>query len=356
MKTLHISIIIGLAVTLLILGAGSAFASVELDAYLPINGHPVTPIFKFSKTIKIDYPSESKLETDLAGKNITVAFTENSDNNTTIKSFMEQINHNIATQVSTTSTITHLTVQYVSIISGNDKQATIYYLVTLRPTLANYVLKSGNDNVQTVLDLSWMDFNMSDPIIVTTKQYGNLEINFPLGVIQNQVPNAYHILEGTTAENLLNLNLIDAKSLVAYPIDKWNTFFDPTYTLTETAGYGYEGQKAAVTGFLYGQNDLYQVYLKDQTTDMNFTVDSKYHLTTVEKAISGTIDVEGHANAYMIEDEPVISTMIIAHAGYTGCPGCLTPDQSLFRSVLGLSLVGMAVIGFWIFYFRRFRE
>jgi hypothetical protein len=311
--------IAGLSIVLLILGTGSAFASVELDAYLPINGHPVTPIFKFSKTVTIDYSSTSKLKTDLTGRNITIAFTDDSDDNPTIKSFMEQINQNIATHGSITSTITHLTIQYASVISGDNKQATIDYLVTLRPTLTNYVLKSGSDGAPTILDLSWMGFNVKDPLVVATKQYGNLEINFPLEVLQNQLPYSYDILKDIPQDDFAKLNLIDSSPLDSHSIDQWNTLFDPTYTLDDTAGYEYAGQKVAATAFSYGQSDIYQGSEKLKTVDIDFTADSKYHLTIVERASSGTIDVEGHANGYLVQGYPTISTLIM-RTGYISSP------------------------------------
>jgi hypothetical protein len=249
-----------------------------------------------------------------------------------------------------------LTIQYEAIIHGDDKQVTIDYLVTLRPNLVNYVLNSGNGDAPTVLDVSWMGFTIKNPVMITTKQYGNLEINFPLGVIQNQIPDAYDVLKEIPQDDFLKANLIDASSLVDYPIDRWNSLFDPEYILDQTAGYGYVGQKVAETGLAYGHSDLSNIKLKQKTSNMDFTVDSKYHISTLEKSDSGTIDVEGHANAYLIQGYPAISTTLGANPTYAGCPGCLTPDQSLFRSILVISIVGAAVIGFWVFYFRRFRE
>lgn len=51
MKTLHYSITAGFALGLLVMDTTSTFASVEIHTYMPIDGHPITPIFKFSKNI-----------------------------------------------------------------------------------------------------------------------------------------------------------------------------------------------------------------------------------------------------------------------------------------------------------------
>ncbi len=55
-------VIITVFATLLIFGINSAFASVEMDAYLPINGEPVTPSFTFYRIITLDYPNGGKLK------------------------------------------------------------------------------------------------------------------------------------------------------------------------------------------------------------------------------------------------------------------------------------------------------
>ena len=285
------------------------WATVDFNAYLPIEGNPITPEFKFTKNVAIDYSGGGKLKDALMGKNMTISFSDNSDNNTSIKSFMEAINTEFAIDRKSTATISNLKVEYQVQINGDDKGATFDYLIKLTPTVTGYTLNKGGGDVPTVLDVSWMGFVIKNPVIISTQQYGDLDINSPIGVIQKQLPDVYNLLKGTAAEAPLGVNLIDASALVGYPIDKWNSIFDPAYTLSETAGYGYAGQKVAVTGFAYGQSDLYQGSLKAQNTDVDFTSDSKYHLTIVERASSGTIDAAGHANGYMVQGTPAISTL-----------------------------------------------
>ncbi|WP_166289854.1 hypothetical protein, partial [Candidatus Nitrosotalea sp. FS] len=103
--------------------------------------------------------------------------------------------------------------------------------------------------------------------------------------------------------------MLDANPLVDYPIEQWNSLFDPAYTLDDVAGSNYVGQKVPITGFAYGQSGMYQGSLKPKTTDLDFTADSKYHIATIEKTSMGTIDVEGHANGYSIQGMPAISTV-----------------------------------------------
>ena len=314
------------------------WATVDFNAYLPIEGTPITPEFKFTKNVAIDYSSGGKLKDALMGKNMTISFSDTSDNNTSIKSFMEAINTELAIDRKTTATISNLKVEYQVQINGDDKGATFDYLIKLIPTVNGYTLNKGGGDVPTVLDISWIGFIMKSPVIISTQQYGNLDINSPIGVIQNQLPDVYNILKGTAAESPLSVNLLDASALVGYPIDKWNALFDPAYTLSETAGYGYSGQKVAVTAFAYGQSDLYQGQLKAQNIDVDFTVDSKYHLTIVERASSGTIDAAGHANGYMVQGTPAISTL-----PQVGSSSSVQTAQGLSTSTI-YAMAGFAVV------------
>jgi len=291
------------------------WATVDFNAYLPIEGTPITPEFKFTKNVAIDYSNGGKLKDALMGKNMTMSFSDTSDNNTSIKTFMENINTIFATDRKSTATISNLKIEYQVQINGDSNHATLDYLIKLIPTLNGYTLNKGGGDVPTVLDISWMGFAMKDPVIISTQQYGDLDINSPIGAIQKQLPEVYSVLKGTSAESPLSVSLIDASALVNYPIDKWNSIFDPAYTLSETAGYGYAGQKVAVTGFAYGQSDIYQGSLRAVNTEVDFTADSKYHLTIVERASSGTIDAAGHANGYMVQGTPAISTLAQVGSG-----------------------------------------
>ena len=297
--------------SLLVVGTvAPIFATVDFNAYLPIEGTPITPEFKFTKSVAIDYSNGGKLKDLLNGKNMTLSFTDTSANNTSIKAFMENINTEFATDRKTTATMSNLTINYQVQISGDDKGATIDYKTTLIPLLNGYVLSKGGGDVPTVFDISWMGFKMTGPAVISTSNLGDLDINSPMGIIKNQLPDVYNVLKGTPAESPLSSNLIDASPLVGYPIEKWNTLFDPSYTVADSAGLGYGGKKVAVTGFAYGQSDLYQGPLKAQNVDMDFTADATYHLTIVERASSGTLDADGHANGYEVQGDPAISTTV----------------------------------------------
>jgi len=297
---------------LLVFGTVSpSWAFLDFNAYLPIAGTPITPSFKFAKTLQFDYSNGGKLKDALSGKNLTISFSDDSTNNPSIKSLMEQINTNIATDQKSVVTFSNLKLNYQVVISGGNNLASVDYLVTLTPTLTGYIINKDSQN--TVFDIAWIGFNMEQPATITTTQYGNLEINYPLDVLKSQVPDAYNIIKGTDAEKALsNQVILDASTLLKQPIDKWDTLFDPSYIVTDAVGLGFSGQKVAVTTFASGASGVQQGSLKQQNIDIDFTADAKYHLSTVERASSGTINADGHANAYLVQGEPAISTSVQA--------------------------------------------
>ena len=171
---------------LLVVGTFSPiFATVDLNAYLPIGGTPITPQFVFTKNVAIDYSGGGKLKDLMNGKNMTISFTDTSSNNTSIKAFMESINTEFAIDRKTTATLSNLTVNYQVQINGDDKGATIDYKIALTPLLNGYVLNKGGGDVPTVFDISWMGFKMTGPIIIAAPGIGNLDINSPMGIIRS---------------------------------------------------------------------------------------------------------------------------------------------------------------------------
>ncbi|NHI03732.1 hypothetical protein DYY67_0802 [Candidatus Nitrosotalea sp. TS] len=150
-----------------------------------------------------------------------------------------------------------------------------------------------------------MAFNANVPITITTNQYGPIEINYPIDSIQSQLPDLYNALKGTDAYTVFQQpNLMDATGLFSQqPVNKWDSLFDPAYTLSDAAGYGYKGQKVAVTTFSSGESELSAGALKINNIDEDFTGSDgiKYHISTTEQANAGTITVQGHANPNQIQ-------------------------------------------------------
>lgn len=288
---------------------GTSWASVQLDATIPENGEDIVPNFTFSKTFVINYPDGGKLKDALVGKNTVISFTESSDN-PTVRSFIRQLNSEFIAN-NTPVTISDMKIRYQVLIHGNNNQATFDYTITLLPIINGYVIKQGTvNNTPNTYDASWIAINLKDPVVITLKNSNDTEINYPINIIKDKFPNVYSVIQGTDAEKLLDTNMIDSSHLFDTPIDRWNSLFDPAYEYTPT--YALQGSKIQVTTF----SNIEQREGTPSTID--FTADKKYSLSVLEKANTCTINVQGHANAFFIQDVPAFSTGVAGQAPLGG--------------------------------------
>jgi hypothetical protein len=300
-------LIVPVVTALLILGTISPiWATVNFSAYLPLTGNPINPSYDFEKSFYINYPAGSKLQSLLQNKNSTITFTDDSNSNPDIKNVMQGINSDIATSEHSPAIFTSLVVKYKVVINGYSDHASFDYKVILVPTVEKYILNAATAPDQpTTIDASWIAFSYNNPVTVTTKQYGPIEINSPIGVIQSQLPDVYNEIKSTDAFQVFQSPyLIDATGLYTQqPLNKWDTLFDPAYTLTETAGYGYQGQKVAVTTFSSGLSGLITGQTNVNNVDKDFigSDGTKYHISTKEQPNAGTTNVEGHANPNQVQ-------------------------------------------------------
>ena len=343
--------IVPVLTALLVFGTVSPiWATVNFNGFLPLAGNAINPTYDFEKSFYINYPAGSKLQNLLQNKNLTISFIDDSNSNPDIKSFLQQINTDIATNEHSSAIVENLTVNYKVVVNGYPDHASFDYRIVLTPTITNYVLNKASGDIPETIDASWIAFNTNGPVTIKTTQYGPLEINYPIGVIQSQMPDVYNEIKGTDALQVFQSpNLLDATGLYSQqPLDKWDSLFDPAYTLAETAGYGYAGQKLAVTTYSSGLSGAYSGTLKVNNIDQDFTGTdgTKYHISTKEQANAGTINVEGHANANLVQGGWTFTTSAQAAAGISNTTAGGT-SVTLVYAMAGFAAVIAAGIFWW---------
>jgi len=306
---------------LLVFGSISPiWATSDLSVNLSAAGTPVQATFKFLESAFIEYPNGGKLKDVLAGKNYTLSFTENS-NNTSVQDLIHRLNTALYNEKSPVI-ITDLTVEYTATLLGDDKSASIDYHLELIPTLTSYVIKKGaNDNDPTIIDAAWMGLTIKDPITIKTTKYGDVEVNDPISFVKEAAPDVYSNIKGTKAEDALKNNLIDASSILQEPIDQWNHLFDPAFIISETSGFGYKGQKVAITTYTMGQSSLGEGTQKPTQVTLDFTTDTNYQLTTIQHASSASVNIEGHAITTSVGGTPAFGTTPQSTGGDTSSGG-----------------------------------
>jgi hypothetical protein len=320
---------------LLVFGSISPiWATSDLSVNLSASGAPTQATFKFLESAFIEYPNGGKLKDLLAGKNYTISFTENS-NNTSVQDLMHQLNTALVRDQKSPVIVTDLTVRYTATLVGDAKSTSIDYNLQLIPTLTSYVIKKGaSDTDPTIIDAAWMGLAIKDPVIIKTAQYGDVEINTPISLVEKVVPDVYSNIKGTKAEDALKNNLIDASSILQEPIDKWNSLFDPAFIISETSSFGYKGQKVAITTYAMGQSGISEGNQKPTQNTIDFSTDTNYQITTIQHASSASVNIEGHAVTTSVGGTPAFGTT----------PGSVGENTSTGGFPVGI-IYGMAGFG-----------
>jgi len=301
----------------------NAWATTDFNAFIPINGALITPDFKFTRVVYLDYPQGGKLKDALDGKNMTITFQTGSNDSANIGLMTELNNALSATESS--ARITGYRLNYEAQINGGPTEASITYLIDLVPTIGSYVLYQGTATTQGgisgggtpfILDAAWAGFNLNSPVNVSTSQYGTLEINYPISLFQKELPAVYDIIKGTPAEKILQQNLMNPSVLYQQQgLDKWDHLFDPSYIVSDANVLNYQGAKVAVTTFSTGVSSLQSGAMNVNQQDSDFTVDAPYHIRTIDQPASGTVSVQGQAQAYNVKGAPAFTTTATAAGG-----------------------------------------
>jgi len=137
----------------------TGLCDLDFTGYIPIDGQPITPNFKFTRVVNISYPNGGKLKDALDGQNQTISFTLD-NSNPSVQKLMQDM-QSAMTATGSTAKITGLKLNYVAQINGHSTEASITYLIQVIPTIENYVIYKGTvTTVSGVMGgarrISWM--------------------------------------------------------------------------------------------------------------------------------------------------------------------------------------------------------
>ena len=154
------------------------------------------------KTITIEYPAGSPLAQELDGKNQRIEFSLNGtsepgQNDTGISSLIAALNRAFV-QADSPVQASQAEVTYTGVIRGGPTSALMSYRVDLQPTLESYVLQSGETGGQ-VVDLEWRGIAINEPLVVNAPDVGQININYPIGLLQVLYPSLAQKFENTQA-------------------------------------------------------------------------------------------------------------------------------------------------------------
>ncbi len=287
-------------ISLLVIVSVSPIWAVQLDAKIGTHAQTAQPTFKFLRTVFIEYPDGGQIADLLKGKEVTVNI--DADSNTPgVSDLIAQLNSNLARDLQSTVQITDMKINYRTHLQGRGDSASIDFRVIMIPTIKDYVLRPATDTSAAIVDSHWRGLFVKGPVILKTQEYGDIDINQPIGYIKTQFPELYSKMAGSKAESMLGRDLIDAGAILAQPLSTWHHLFDPSGTISQSSQFGYSGEKLVITSFTMGESSLREGIQKETEQVADFTTDKKYVVRAVESSNSANIQLDGFVTETSID-------------------------------------------------------
>ena len=276
-----------LAVLLLLtsaLVAPAAAYAVQLDA--DITGDTVEPKFRFLRVVSIEYPQGGELAEMLRGQSGQVLF-ELDSKNSDVSGMIGLLNESIESELSTAK-VEDLHVSYKAILSGNENSATIEYKIDLEPEISGI----GDE----IVDFQWRGFSIDQPVVISTQDHGQYDINSPLSALRVIAPEVSSALEDTRASEILAIPLLDASGL-RVPVSGWHYLFDPIGILISDMEID-----TVVSQYSLGECTIRELTVcEDRIWTEKVTLDKEYTVRATESKDDATITLLGYTELESIQ-------------------------------------------------------
>ena len=312
----------------------------QMTVFIVTESDKADAIFTGIRFITIQYAPGSELSKQLDGKNERVTFTMNSTEDG-MNQLISTINQVLRTEKQSPVQIKNATLDYTASIRGEADRVAIAYKVALKSNLSRLVLERDTEQ-GTIIDLDWRGIVLKQPIILDTKEYGMINVNYPIGALQVTHPEIAQKLLNSQAAEIMNDPLLNFQE-IATSMDKWHFLFDPTGSQAGAAGVGYieAGQSKVVSIYSLGESSFREGTHTAIEKDGVATIDgTQVSLHASTPPPSGQIQITGFARTAQAGGGELAFVSSQAPAGTTTATGGF-PIQVLL--ILGGMMGAVAV-------------
>jgi hypothetical protein len=256
--------------------------------------------FRGVRTLTLEYPAGSTLAQELNGQNQRVEFTLNGttatgQNNTGMSGLIAALNRAFI-QADSPVQASQAVVSFSGVLRGGPTSTVISYSIDLQPTLERFVLQGGEGG-QTgqLVDLEWRGITINEPLVVNAPDVGQININYPIGLLQALYPSLAQKLENSQASEVLNEPILNFEEFNA-PMTTWHVLFDPVGAYGGSVGLETGGANA-LSVYSLGESSLREGAHGIQERDATATIDGatvNVHSTTPPP--SGQIQIAGYSD------------------------------------------------------------
>jgi hypothetical protein len=287
-----------LAILLISVFVTQAYA-VDLSAALNPVEDTGEASYRGVRSITLEYPAGSSLAQELNGQNQRIEFslngTSTGQDDTGMSGLIAALNRALV-QADSPVQASQAVVSYSGVVRGGPTSTVISYRIDLQPTLERIVLQGGEDNqTDRVVDLEWRGIAINEPLVVNAPDVGQININYPIGLLQALYPSLAQKFEGTQAMEILNQPILNFEEFNV-PMNTWHVLFDPVGAYGGSVGLETGGAQA-LSVYSLGESSLREGAHTIEEMDATATIDGatvNVHSTTPPP--SGQIQIAGYSD------------------------------------------------------------
>lgn len=340
-STVYVRVIFLLAFLLLTFSSGFFIdaSAVQMTTSMVPETNKADALLTAVRFITIEYEPKSQLAQQFNGKDERVDFTLNSSD-PGMPELINTINSDIRTQKGSPVNIENATLHYTGSIKGSSDKVQLAYKIVVEGILSSIVLdKSEQGNV---LDLDWRSVVVDEPLPVNAPQYGNISVNYPLGLLQVNYPEVAQELSNSQAAAIMREPLFNFQDM-GIPMDRWHFLFDPTGSQAGAAGSGFQevGGARVVSIYSLGESSFREGTFSEKVTQASASLNgTKVGVESSTPPPSGQIQIAGFSRIQKSGDNELAFVTAQAPEGTATATGGF-PIQVLL--VLGGMMGAVAV-------------
>jgi hypothetical protein len=295
------------------------------------------PKFTFQRTVFIDYKDGGVIADSLRGKELVITATADSST-PGIQQLIDEINANLL-RAQSSAHVTDVKLEYRASMVGRGDFASVDYRVIMTPTLAGFIVREYSEGTPALIDMAWRGIKIDRPIILTTANHGDFDVNQPLSFFKSNFPEVAAQISGTQAEAILSAGLIDSSGIGNQPLTNWHFLFDPTGISADTERFGFSGARVVVSSFTMGESSFREGQVREKEFHATFTGDRNYSVRTVEAGDAGNIFLAGYASPDRLQNHEVVGV------SPTAPTSAATTSTGSFPVFIIYGMAGMAAAG-----------
>ncbi len=252
------------------------------------------------RTLTLEYPAGSSLAQQLDGQNHRIEFSLNGtttgQNNTGVSDLIAALNRAFVEAHSPVQA-SQAVVSYSGVLRGGPTSTVISYRVEIQPTLESIVLQGAEGGQGgDVVDLEWRGVTINEPLIVNAPDVGQININYPIGILQALYPSIAQSFENSQAREIFHEPILTFDDFNA-PMTSWHVLFDPVGAYGGSVGLEGTGGAQAMSVYSLGESSLREGAHTIEERDATATIDGatvNVHSTTPPP--SGQIQIAGYSD------------------------------------------------------------